>query len=340
MRFLLKKRLLFLLLSSAIFHLGALEEHWKPVTHVWDYAIAFESDTPPKVMPLEWDPEIYATVQPGDIVWVYQAWLDCFQEEVLPTITHPFILVTNLSDETFPTYFRSLFDTESFINDPRILHIFAQNCDLVHPKITSIPIGLDLHSMAYEWRRSRGEFSSPQEQHQVLINVLSMAPPTSKRIPRIFVDFQHHDTLQQGINNLRAIFGETRTSLFHKLKQSGLIDYSSSRLERIKLWETKTKYAFSISVPGNGWDAHRTWEDLILGCILIVKSSPLDVLYEGLPVVIIQNWNEITEQNLLQWQKEFGDAFTNPKYREKLTHLYWMNQIKAKQITFRQGSYL
>ena len=32
------------------------------------------------------------------------------------------------------------------------------------------------------------------------------------------------------------------------------------------------------------------------GCVVIVKTSPLDILYQDLPVVIVQDWKEITEE--------------------------------------------
>ena len=104
------------------------------------------------------------------------------------------------------------------------------------------------------------------------------------------------------------------------------------QLPRNQLWRAKGEYAFSISPRGNGLDCHRTWEDLVLGCIVLLKTSSLDPLYEGLPVVIVKNWSEITEENLALWLEEYGDAFTNPSYREKLTRAYWINKIKEKRF--------
>lgn len=116
--------------------------------------------------------------------------------------------------------------------------------------------------------------------------------------------------------------------IFHRLLTKGVIDYSSW-MSRSSLWKTKGQYAFSISPHGNGLDCHRTWEDLILGCIVIVKTSPLDSLYEGLPVVIVRDWEEINEENLNIWFEQYKDAFTNPVYRSKLTHNYWLDQIRT-----------
>ena len=45
-----------------------------------------------------------------------------------------------------------------------------------------------------------------------------------------------------------------------------------------------------MSPQGNGLDCHRTWEALILKTIPIVRTSSLDPLYEGLPVVVVHEW--------------------------------------------------
>ncbi len=107
-------------------------------------------------------------------------------------------------------------------------------------------------------------------------------------------------------------------------------------LRRTELWKKKGGYAFSISPHGNGLDCHRTWEDLALGCIVIVKTSPLDPLYEGLPVVIVDDWNEITKENLYSWLSIYYDAHTNPEYRQRLTNKYWQQKILDKALLYRK----
>lgn len=336
----MKALFLFILVISNLF---SKEDSWKPTHYIWSFGFALDCDKTEKNKEAPWNPDImYADIQNGDIVWVPGSALYLFQKDVLPRIVEPFILVINSGVESFPTYFNNSFDVMNFINDPRIIHIFAQNCELgnSHPKVTPIPIGLDFHSWAYEWRKPRNEFISVEEQEKKLHEIISHLKPTHERISRAFVDFQHHDTMRISSNHLSKIYGEDRTSIFHKILPSGLIDFSPTRIDRALLWKTKGNYAFSISPHGNGLDCHRTWEDLILGCIVIVKTSPLDPLYEGLPVVIVKDWSEITKENFDKWKGLYGDAFTNPNYREKLTHAYWMNKIKSKQTECKNSEHL
>ena len=47
-------------------------------------------------------------------------------------------------------------------------------------------------------------------------------------------------------------------------------------------------------------DTHRSWEMLLLGMTPIVKSGPLDKLYDGLPVIIVKDWEDLCRLNYLE----------------------------------------
>lgn len=71
---------------------------------------------------------------------------------------------------------------------------------------------------------------------------------------------------------------------------------------------------FVLSPRGNGLDCHRTWEALLMGAIPIVKSSNIDSLFEDLPVLIVSEWDEVTEE------------FLNEKYEEMQSDSYQMQK--------------
>lgn len=79
-----------------------------------------------------------------------------------------------------------------------------------------------------------------------------------------------------------------------------------------------------------GEDCYRTWEALVLGCIVIVKKSFLEPLYEGLPIVCVDNWEDFTPEALDRWLEQYGDVRNNADIRHKLTHKYWWDLIKKK----------
>jgi hypothetical protein len=62
--------------------------------------------------------------------------------------------------------------------------------------------------------------------------------------------------------------------------------------------------------------------------IPIVKSSSLDPLYKDLPVLIVSEWEEVTEDFLKSQKYRFN---SKEKISEKLFIHYWINQIQDIQ---------
>lgn len=146
-------------------------------------------------------------------------------------------------------------------------------------------------------------------------------------MPRYYADFHLLDSMKRKF--LRGIYSESRSTIHQRLKDNKLIDFSSRKFLSIEtLYRHKIKYAFTISPHGMGLDCHRTWEDLILGCIVVVKTSSLDPLYQGLPVVIVDDWDEINEENTRKWLHMF-DHLNQTDVRHRLTNDYWWAQIEA-----------
>ena len=85
-----------------------------------------------------------------------------------------------------------------------------------------------------------------------------------------------------------------------------------------------SKCKFVISPPGNGIDCHRTWEALYLGAIPIVRTSSLDPMYEGLPVLIVNEWSDISGEFLEKiWEEMRGKEFNFAK----LYASFWYKKI-------------
>ena len=313
---------------------------WELTDFVWNLGMASTADFGPNRNPNEYfkgggqenlfDYRV-ESVKRGDVLWLRCSQVPQFCAELLPKLKEAVVLVINDGDESFPASVSSKVDVEKLLASEKIIHVFAQNCDYTggRRKVSHLPIGIDFHTLAYKGNVMAwwGQQASPKEQEANLKKIIQGLQPTKERKCRAFVDFQHCDSMRGGDCKRDLEFGEDRTSIFQKLKKTDLIDYSNP-MPRNDLWLIKGQYAFSISPPGNGYDCHRTWEDLVLGCIVIVKTSPIDPLFEGLPVVIVKDWSEITEKNMQKWLAQYGDAFTNPVYREKLTNQYWLDKIK------------
>jgi hypothetical protein len=103
-----------------------------------------------------------------------------------------------------------------------------------------------------------------------------------------------------------------------------LVFYEPFKTTRDVCWKNMIKYTFVLSPQGNGIDCHRTWEALCLGCYPIVKTSGLDPLFDDLPVWIVNEWTEVTAENMKQKESEFNSK----EFKlEKLTLKYWQQLI-------------
>lgn len=265
------------------------------------------------------DPATFQHVKDGDLVWMRATSLPQFLDDVLPIIHTRFTLVTGDEDWSIPSGFER---ANELLDDPRLLCWFAQNLDGTcdHPKLHPLPIGLDFHSLANsdkwdEWP------APPSLQEAQLRKAIARSRPNRERLLRVHADFHFNKPVHHHP-------WEHRESLHRKLAQHPDLHFPEKFRRRSSLWREKARHAFVISPHGNGLDCHRTWESLVLGCIVIVKRSALDPLYEGLPVVIVEDWNEITTNNLRLWHEQHREAFDHPEVQEKLTNRYWIERVR------------
>jgi hypothetical protein len=258
-------------------------------------------------------------LKPGSTIYVCTPAIGSFAQ-LLAQIPCPVILVSGDADEDTPTnIFASERDFLTFIESPKIIHWFAQNAVVKHPKFSSIPIGLDYHTMSQgdsHW----GPQISPANQEKLLESIRQNAAPLPQRILKAHANFHFLMTTKYGADRVRA----------KQLIPSELVDYESTRVHRETTWKNQSKYAFVVSPHGNGLDCHRTWEALCLGCIPIVRTSPLDSLFDGLPVYIVKDWSDVTEENLKRQLNDFSQC---PFDLNRLTLKYWMDKINSKKIS-------
>ena len=126
-------------------------------------------------------------------------------------------------------------------------------------------------------------------------------------------------------------YGKDRKDAIKQIP-SGLVYYEPVMVPRLKTWNIQKEFAFVVSPHGGGYDCHRLWEALILGCIPIVKTSPIDKLYDGLPVLIVNEWSDITIELLTNTIIDFKEKEINNMFSyEKLTLHYWTKKMKSFQ---------
>jgi hypothetical protein len=234
----------------------------------------------------------------------------------LPASCPPFVLVTGDSDELAPAdVFPSAGAAVAFLNSPRIIAWFARNCVGQHPKLFPLPIGLDYHTIAMGRIPWWGPQQSPLRQE---VDLLSIRETATTVIPphRAYANFHF---------NMTKRFGRDRRAAMAQIDPR-CVYYESRNTPRLESWRRQRfQHRFVLSPLGNGLDCHRTWEALCLGCIPIVRSSPLDKLWEGLPVWIVNGWSEVTEESMAQKAAELDNSNNIP---DKLLLKTWVEKIR------------
>jgi hypothetical protein len=282
--------------------------------------------------PLRFDPALFDHVKDGDLIWMRMIALPQFMAEALPRIQARFGLATGDEDWGMPAGFSG---AQQLLADPRVLCWFTQNYDGSDPnrKLQRLPIGLDFHTISN--RRKWGHWpATPAAQEAELEDLLRVAPENAERALRVHADFHFSKHKQQ-------VWGDDRVAVQRALEGNPDVEFQTRKLRRLELWREKTRYAFVVSPHGNGLDCHRTWESLVLGNIVIVKRSSLDPLYEGLPVVIVDDWREISTENLRRWHAQYRAAFHDPQVQERLTNRYWiasMRRTVAERLSEAEGA--
>jgi hypothetical protein len=189
------------------------------------------------------------------------------------------------------------------LEDPKLIAWFAQNVEnCVHPKLHPIPIGLENRYC------KNGDPQVIDEKRKIL----SLFPKTHL----LYMNFN--------LKNGR----KERLRVYHQFKETSFCFQPPPKPYSHYLDDLASS-SFVLSPRGNGFDCHRTWEALYMGAIPIVKTSAMDPAFADLPVVIVKDWSEITENFLLKKWEEMKSKRYN---LEKLSLAYWIACIeKAKQ---------
>lgn len=242
---------------------------------------------------------------------------------IINALPFRFVLVTGDCDESCyeDVLTNSMF--EKLINNPKLVHWFSQNCVSEHEKLTKLPIGLDYHTISNNMHHSWGPNQSPLDQERELILLKSRSPPFYERTIKAYANYHFFMTTRYGMDRVDA----------KKSIPENLVFYEPSKVPRIQTWTNQVQYSFVISPHGNGFDCHRTWEALLLGCIPIMKKSRIDSLFKDLPVLIVNDWSDVTQELLDATIIEFKQKHDNNEFNyEKLLLDYWMKLIHDKCV--------
>ena len=244
-------------------------------------------------------------VQDGDTIFVNLFYLEPFFKFFHPRIKSKYILVTHNGDDSVTEEHRK------YLDDPQLAYWFTQNSRIHHERLINLPIGIPLRCL--------------KNNSQIHMQVKDIQSKIKKNLVKT-----------------QLLYGNINP-ITNPEERKPVIEYLSN-LPFCKMSPTKSFYnyledlaqsKFTASPEGKGLDCHRTWEALYMACIPIVKRSPLDPLYEDLPVLIIDDWKEITQELL---EKKYQEMIHKNYNFNKLYIKYWLDLIDKYQKKVREES--
>lgn len=284
----------------------------------------------PKLSPPLWASDYICRIN-KDRSQVVSVYIDIYRLEnffnfVLPKINKQIVLICTDGDGAMFDSFPNIAPFE----DPRILGIFAQNLNLVHPKAFPIPLGLDFHSIHQSTEKIWGEPAgmTPSAQEQQLLKVAHSSPPWQARASNVFYHFSIHTNIFE-----RTICARSMAALKSVATING-------QVPRHKLWEQMATNKFVASPIGGGFDCHRTWEAIALGCVPIVRRIPaMSPLFANLPVWEVDHYAQITEDSIQKKTEEIQAKLTANAYDlKKMTVPWWAEFVRTKTLEIMSSS--
>jgi hypothetical protein len=199
-----------------------------------------------------------------NIFFVKTDYLNEFSNRYLPHISYNFTLITHDSDNPInEQYFHIL-------KHPLLKKWFAMNCHILHDKLQPIPIGIANEC----W---------PHGDKQSLLDIANSETSKENLLYSNFnkdTNINDRQNVNQIIKNIKGLYIDPEKRSY------------KNYLQIVK------KHKFIISPPGNSTDCHRIWESIYIGTIPIVLKSVPMVFFKDLPILFINQWNDLYSLDL------------------------------------------
>jgi hypothetical protein len=169
---------------------------------------------------------------------------------------------------------------------PNVTRWFAQNSEVDNSLMTPFSIGV-----------AKFHTDSGGRPYEVTIDDYKKMMEDRKRNKLIYFSCN--------IKNNTSIRSFVRGVVFQNFSSDASITEKESQLDYFRSLQ---EHLFIVCPPGNGKDTHRVWESLYFGAIPIVEDSTMNRHFAQLfPILLVENWNQITPTFLLKKYEEFSN---------------------------------
>jgi hypothetical protein len=241
---------------------------------------------------------------------------------LLSTIKNNFVLIIASEDYTFPNgkgdsrhheYKNSQDLIKILVDSPLLNHIFVENLDTPHPKMSPIPLGiLENNVNIFDDRFYNIDFS--------------------KKTNLCLVRNRTYD----GITHWYQFSDRKKANLLAKNEWNSFVKYIDYEISNNDFIEELKNSVFCLCIHGGGYDpCPKFFECILYGTIPIIQHSPLDEVFSKFPVVYIDDLEKdaLSEDFLIKKSIELKEYYDGPIRNDVLKLLtldYWFDIIVDK----------
>lgn len=223
------------------------------------------------------------------IIHIKTDYIDDFMKIVMPEINNNIVIITHNADKCISS------EHLDILNNNKIIHWYAQNTTIIHPKLTTLPIGI----------------ANSQWKHGNLKHLTKVIDLNILKTNLLYVNFN------VSTNSL------VRSHVKKIMLEKGYT-FTNATMNFFEYLKELASYKFAICPVGNGPDCHRIWECLYLGVIPIVSNIIAYNDFDDLPILKIDDFNTITDDYL---NEQYKIIFSKKYNLSKLSFEYWKKTI-------------
>jgi hypothetical protein len=228
----------------------------------------------------------FAQLKSDDIIYTHTFYADQLFEKLEKLEYQQFTIVTHNCD------------TNVDFPPPDNVYWFTTNVAIRYKSVRSIPIGIENDLWLKDKKRiMEGKLKNPKQyKNLVYINHNIATNPKKRQKPYDVLRGEKYATQHMGANG------------------QGFENYI----------DNVYNHPFVICPEGNGIDTHRIWECLYMNTIPICTKNINLEFYSDLPILVLNDWEEMNEKFLYDTFMEMSHKEWN---MDKLTFEYWEKEI-------------
>jgi hypothetical protein len=203
-----------------------------------------------------------------------------------------------------------------FINQNKLVKWYGVNMVAKSDRCIALPLGITSYDTK-QTGRFIGFSNDITDSHKILADcksILDIRAIKKKNQNLVYMNFDESTNNER--QNIKSMFATQSWVTVGKLDKS--------HVGRLKFLEEVHHHSYVLCPRGNGIDTHRIWESLYLGTVPIVKMEKGLESFVDLPILFVDNWEQVTMEYLLEKEKFFYESVWN---LEKLFFNYWKLRI-------------